>query len=256
MQIQIGDVTSHYQLIGTTSTKKPTLVLLHGWGCDWQIWSPVIFELSKSYQLIIPDLPAFGQSSTPHEVWDSQTYADWLEKLLQKIIPSQKCILVGHSFGGKIAAIYASAHPAQVKNLILTAASGLPSPLTNQQKLQQRLAAMIPSSLKHAIPAALREKVLHTMGAATDHFHSTPPQQAILKKIVRENISQHLTKITAPTLLLWGDQDQDTPLSQGKEFARYINGSDLVVLPNTGHFAFIDQPKKFIEEMCAFIDRS
>lgn len=250
MQIALNSLTAHYQLIG----QGPAVVLLHGWGCDWQIWSPIITKLSTHYRLLIPDLPAFGKSDIPQTPWSSQEYVEWLHGFLAAILPRQPVILVGHSFGGKIAALYTSTHPQLVTHLVLTAASGIPDPLTLRQTVQQNIARLIPAPIKHALPSTFKYRLLSKIQAATDHFHSSPAQQAIMKKIVRENIQSSLTNIHCPTLLIWGDIDADTPLHQGKVFEKSIAGSELIILEKTGHFTFIDQPQLFLNALQDFLE--
>jgi len=252
MQIALNSLTTHYQVLG----QGPVVVMLHGWGCDWQIWSPIITELSKQYRLLIPDLPAFGHSDTPKSPWSSQEYVEWLYQFLESVLPNQSVILLGHSFGGKIAALFTASYPQRVTKLILTAASGIPDPLTTRQRVQQQIARLIPVPLKQALPAAWKSHILSKLQAATDHFHSTPAQQAILKKIVRENIRLDLAKIHCPTLLLWGDNDHDTPLHQGEVFEKSIAGSEFVRLANVGHFTFIDQPALFLQIVEDFLKTS
>ncbi len=252
MFVQAHDVKTHYQTLG----QGPIVVLLHGWGCDWQIWYPVIQELSQSFQLIIPDLPAFGQSAIPTQVWSSDEYGQWLQEFLQAVTHRQPFTLVGHSFGGKLAANYASQQlEPQPAHLILVDAAGLPDELSAQHQLQQRLLGLIPESFKKLIPHQLKTKALNQLQASTDHLNSTPAQRLILRQTIRENLLDELPHITVPTLIMWGEHDTDTPLAKGQQFAAQIPGANLVVYP-TGHFPFIDQPQPFMTDLKSFILKS
>lgn len=242
MHTSIDGLETHYQSMG----KGKTLVLLHGWGCDWQIWHTIIPLLSEQYHLVIPDLPAFGQSHNPPTAWNSADYLEWLEGFLQAVVKDQKVVLMGHSFGGKIAALFAAAHPNKVEKLILVDSSGLPTPLTTTQKLKQSMIRMIPDKLKTAMPRKSRAALLSRFGLATDYVNSTPTQQAIMKRIVHERIADELASISVPTTLIWGANDQDTPLSHAEQFHSLVQGSTLEVLPTAGHFPFIDEPQHFV----------
>jgi len=244
MKILINEVSTSYQKIGSS---KNILVMLHGWGCDWQIFAPVIPELSKKYKLIIPDLPCFGDSDCPTQSWDSYEYADWLAEFTNKVISSGKYSLLGHSFGGKISAIFASQSSRQITKLILVDSSGLPDPLTIVQQISKSTSRLIPSQVKNLIPSSFKKKVLARAGVATDHLNSTPAQRKILKKIVRENITNDLIKIKTPALIIWGKNDADTPPYQGKEFHQLIKNSKFEVFENSGHFPFIDESEKFVD---------
>lgn len=245
----IKGVKTHYQLIG----QGQPLVMLHGWGCDWQIWYPLIQSLSTHYQLIIPDLPAFGQSEAAAAIWNTTDYVKWFEEFIKATLDTKPFMLMGHSFGGKIGAVYASQQPAQLQKLILVGSSGLPDPLPPHRALQQTVLGLIPTQLKNAIPAAFKYKVLNSTGSATDHFHSNPTQRQILRQIVRENIAHYLPNLTVPTLLLWGKNDPETPLNQGRRFAELTPHSTLVLLEKSGHFPFIDETETFVTQLESFL---
>lgn len=250
MYTTASGVKTQFQRLG----HGPTLVLLHGWGCDWQIWSPVISELSKEFRLIIPDLPAFGQSEAPPEPWVSEQYVDWLHNFLSAELGSDSFSIVGHSFGGKLAALLAATHPqVGVRKLILVDSSGLPIALSPIKVLQKNMLSLIPESVKGVVPARLKYQFLKMSGSATDHFQSTDQQRLIFKRIYQEDISRQLPKITLPTLIIWGAEDTDTPPAQAVRFQELIPGSDLVILDSAGHFPFIDQPQQCITLIKNFV---
>lgn len=249
MLISVHGVDTNYQDMG----KGTPLVLLHGWGCTWEIWYPVIAELSKNYRLIIPDLPAFGESKLHSNEWNSYHYAQWLEAFIQKTVGDKKFALLGHSFGGKIAAIYAATvQPKELKELLLVDISGLPVELSSQKKLQEKMFGFIPASFKQFLPQTLKEKILSRFGAE-DYQTATTQQRAIFKIIVKENIENLLPQIQTKTTLIWGEKDLDTPLSKGQAFARQIPSAQLITFPNAGHFPFIDEPDAFIKHIVKIV---
>ncbi len=257
MQLTAHHIDTHYQDMG----RGHTIILLHGWGCDWQIWGPVIPALSDRYRLVIPDLPAFGKSAVPQEVWDSASYETWLSDFIEKILEKNssprttRVTLIGHSFGGKLAALYAAHHPRRIQQIVLVDSSGLPDPLTPRQIVQQNILKLIPKKVKAVIPRHWRLSLLHGVNASTDHFTSNPQQQAILKKVVRENISHQLEQIEVPSLIIWGTMDKDTPLSQGKAFAQLISGAQLATIADAGHFPFLEKPDEFLTILSTFLDQ-
>jgi pimeloyl-ACP methyl ester carboxylesterase len=252
MQIEINDTITHYQKIGTGTP----LVLLHGWGCDWQIWSPVITELSKKFQLIIPDLPVFGQSDIGTQIWNSPQYAQWLSNFIDQAVGKKKFILAGHSFGGKIAALYAAANSdsKKLKSLILIDAAGLPVQLTTREKTTQQLSGLLPKTLKKIISGSTKKRLLSKVGVASDYQEATAHQQAILRKIVREDISDQLVKIDHSTLIIWGVNDDATPIAKGRQFASLIDQAQLETF-NTGHYPFVEDPQKFIQTIINFTEK-
>lgn len=244
MTITTSTSETFYQDIG----QGKTLVLLHGWGCDWQIWSSQIRHLSEHFRLIIPDLPIFGQSTvTNDKVWNSQDYVIWLSEFLEQVFKkNEKYVLVGHSFGGKIASLFASSmHPKQLTSLVIVDASGLPSELTSTQTLKSRLIQLIPTAMKKRVNNSVKEKILGELKLSSDYLNANPEQKAVLKKIVHENIAAALPSIEIPTIIIWGATDQDTPIEQGKEFAELIPNAKLKIFDNSGHFPFIDEAVRF-----------
>lgn len=258
MRLNAAGVSTHYQRIG----QGPRVVLLHGWGCDWQIWSPVITTLSEDFQLLIPDLPAFGQSDEPATTWNSRDYATWLADFIAQTSDDQPVAVVGHSFGGKIAALAAadqtSTQPAisNLTQLVLVDASGLPDPVSIPRQLQKTALGLIPPAIKNAIPYRLKLQLLAKTGNSTDFALSSPAQRRVFQEIYQENIGAQLKNITIPTLLLWGKNDLDTPLHQGQHFAQLIPQSQLVVFDRSGHFPFVDQPTEFVASLQQFINHA
>ncbi len=262
MQINCANILTHYQHLGH---RGPMVVLLHGWGCTWDTFAPIIPELTREHQLIIPDLPAFGQSAYPGlnaagEAWSSQDYLIWLQDFLAQTVKGQSFILGGHSFGGKLAALLGAMQAqqpslSQLKGLILIDSAGLPDPLTPKEQLLYTLSGLVPSFIKGAIPAQFKRQVLAQAQVATDYQAATTAQQAILRKIVREDIRELLPQIAVPTLVCWGALDPTTPLHQGQAMAAEIPGAQLEIFDQSQHYPFVDQPAKFIGTVEAFVDR-
>jgi pimeloyl-ACP methyl ester carboxylesterase len=253
MQISAAGSTTHYQHLGS---QGPVLVLLHGWGCTWEIFAPIIGELTRKQQLIIPDLPGFGGSTLPttkSEAWSSQEYLVWLQAFLDQVVKNEPYSIGGHSFGGKLSALWASTHPKNLKGLILTDASGLPDALTPREFVSYTLSGFTPSFIKRMIPQSLKNKLLKTADIATDYQAASPELQAVLRKIVRENIQTELSQITVPTLVCWGEHDQTTPIHQGEMMAQLIPNSKLVRFEKSQHYPFIDESSKFIGEVNSFL---
>lgn len=243
MQVIAHQTATYYQKNGDHSQ---VIVLLHGWGHQSSTFAQLVPGLSDHFQVIVPDLPAFGKSAYPKssddQAWDSAAYVTWLHDFITQVIPDQPFILVGHSFGGKIAALYAATqHDPHLKHLILMDASGLPLPLTLKEQLIQSIAHYLPPSLKQRVKT-MTQQILKSQGIAQDYQHASPAQQAILRKIVREDIAVQLSNIAVATDIIWGEQDTITPLSAGKRFVSLIPNATLHCVAQSGHVPFHDQP--------------
>ena len=260
MHITCAGVSTHYQHLGRRGS---LVVLLHGWGCTWEVFSPIISELTRQYQLIIPDLPAFGQSALPGlnaagEAWSSRDYLAWLQDFLAQTVKGQDYVIGGHSFGGKLAALLAAQNTvatARLKGLILIDAAGLPDPLTPKEQLAYTVSGLVPNFIKQSLPIKLKQRILAQAQVANDYQAASVDQQAVLRKIVREDLREILPQIVIPTLVCWGALDSTTPLHQGQAFAATIPGAQLEIFDQSQHYPFVDQPAKFIGAMEAFISQ-
>ena len=110
------DIHIHYKFIDNNSEK--TLLFLHGWGQNIEMMEPIAKPFMNEYNVLILDLPGFGKSSEPKTVWSLEDYATMVNAFVKKF-KLNHLILIGHSFGGKIAILYASLY--KVEKLILLA---------------------------------------------------------------------------------------------------------------------------------------
>lgn len=218
------------------------LVFLHGWQQDGRSFLPLIPFLQQNYRLFFLDLPGFGQSETPPLDFSSFDYArvitDWLKKKKFK-----KIVLVGHSFGGKIAAIMAAQNFKPIAKLILISNSGLPS--VAKWSLLKKL---VPDFFLKRIPKRLK------MIFASRDYKEAGLLLPIFKTVVKEDISQELTEIKVPTLIIWGKDDQEIPLKDGQKMKKLIPKSRLVVV-NGDHFPFWHDPQKIADLIKNFIEK-
>lgn len=235
----------NFKIIG----QGPALLMLHGWQKNLQDLLPLAELLQSNATIHLLDLPGFGDSPIPKEDWDTAQYADriliYLEQ--QKLT---KVDLFGHSFGGRVAVRLASAYPSRVRSLILTATPGIPIQRSLAFKLRRTLISRlgkITKGIDKMVGTSLFTNHFAPRFGSTDYLQAGALRK-ILVKAVNENLTLDAQKIQAPTLLLWGDQDQETPLQIGQQFNKLIPRSDLLVLPNRGHHCFADVDG----HLCAF----
>ena len=247
MKISAYNIATFYQQIG----QGPIIVLLHGWGHDWQTWNKLIPFLSEKHQLLIPDLPAFGKSQAPAAAqnWNSEEYVLWLNEFLEKTTPDKKVILIGHSFGGKIAALFTAQYPQKVTKLFLIGPSGIPDKVSPSITTKTKILALVPDFLKNKIAPELRNKFQKTIGASSDYLNSSPDQQKILKNTIKENIETSLKKIKTPTYLFWGTLDQAAPYENHRLFLAQIPNAELVKFEGIGHSPFKKDESRFKKEL-------
>lgn len=238
----------------------PLVVLFHGWGANKELFRAVIDTLAAQYRVAAPDTPGFGGSQEPEEPWSLEDYCAFSKAFIDHVAGPEdgEVILAGHSHGGRtlIRLVGGGMLERKVKKLILIDSAGIVHEKTPQQqrrirryKRGKKLLSLPP--VKALFPHAL-EKLQSKSGSA-DYRMASPVMRQSMVKVVNQDLQEYLPRIQAETLLVWGDQDQDTPLSDGELMERLIPGSGLAVLAGAGHFSFLDRQYQFLAVMRSFL---
>ena len=232
---------------------KSPLLLLHGWGTNKETFDPIIENLKGTLPIYALDFPGFGQSDEPATPWNLTDYTDFTEQFI-KDMKIEKPIVLGHSFGGRVA-IKLSQRIAFEK-LILTNSAGIKPKRKASYHLKVNGIKVL--NILNRIPGfhfildeplkAYREKY-----SSQDYKMASPMLRRILSAVVNEDLTDMLSKIDVPTLLVWGDKDTATPISDAKIMAERIPDSGLVVFEGAGHFTYLEQPLRFSTIIKTFI---
>lgn len=237
--MNINDVFINYTDVGIGEA----VVLLHGWGQNIQMMEPIGNNL-KNKRVVIIDLPGHGKSKEPKFPWTVYDYADAIHELLQKL-KIDNPILIGHSFGGKIALVYASKY--KIKKII-----GLACPYKKQiEKLSLKTKA-----LKFAKKIPILNKL---EGFAKKHMGSTDYKNAseMMRKIMVLTVNTDLTldvkKINCPTLLIWGTLDLQVSIDDAYELEKLIKDCGVVVYEGCSHYAYLERLDQTLRVIKSFI---
>ena len=229
--------------------RGPTVVLLHGFGATKDLWDGVAAYLSPEYQVVIPDIPGFGESpALAGESYDAQSQAGRLHAFLAKIGVNNLHI-GGNSMGGMIAVTYAAIYPKDVLSLLISAAPGVAARVTsdveqliesganpfvirNEADLDRLFqmaffqAPSIPGPFKRVMvqDALKRETTYLKIFEDLDLAH---PEKAPLEKL--------LPDISSPTLITWGAHDGLVHPSTAETFAAGIPGAEVTIFEECGH---------------------
>lgn len=225
-------------------------MFLHGWRAQGLVWRDVAARLSESrdFAIYLLDLPGFGGSTLPKTPFHVQDYTNLISGFIEKL-DLGKVILIGHSFGGRIATKLAAQKPELVEKLILVDSAGL---MTNKKSGGLKfLAKMVKPLFRPKFMKGLREKIYQKIGA--EDYTATPNLKETFLKVINEDLSGYLPKVSQPTLIIWGENDKTTPLGDAKIMKAKIKNSQLVVFENAGHSCFLDKPKEFCDELIRFI---
>jgi len=162
-------------------------------------------------------------------------------------------ILIGHSFGGRIAIKYAAKYPEKVDKLILTGAAGIKHRLNTKQKIFFILAKAGKKILRFGRLASYSQKILYKLAREKDYYQASPRMKEVMKNVLAEDLTLYLDKIKTLTLLVWGANDYSTPLSDGKIMNEKIENSELVIFDGANHSLPYQKPEEFAKIVLEFI---
>ncbi len=204
------------------------IVILHGWGHCASHWRSAVDALSHFGAVEAWDLPGFGDEPMVSSAWGIEEYAAWVE---QKIGDAHDVVLIGHSFGGRVASMIAARRPDWLRALILIGA-----PCLYRPSIKIRAKSFVAHLVKPIVPAVIRRRLLHDeLRDAEDGGIARVWRNAVLN-----DQTASLPMISVPTLLLWGEYDDAAPVALAQEIHQLIPHSSLVILPGIGHNVQID----------------
>jgi pimeloyl-ACP methyl ester carboxylesterase len=244
----------------TANKNSKTLIFLHGWGGRWQSWYPVLEKLKTEFNIYALDLPGFGETPLS-SVCNLQDYSDYLAKFI-KAYDIKNPVLIGHSFGGAVSCRYVLNHPQKVQKLVLVDAA----PIRYPQNIKQKSLVFVSKIFKSVLSLPLlnqfsssAKKLFYKTMKLENSGYADLENEALKKvftKVIREDLSSELAKIKTPTLIVWGEKDTATPLCMGQKINELIDGSQIIVFPGLGHFAYLDAEDKFIQSIKEFVNEA
>lgn len=241
--IDIDGVRLHYRDTGEENLSP--VIIMHGWGCNLDTVASIENIFKGKMRVINVDLPGHGNSSEPPSIWGVEDFTNMMEKFISRL-NLKKPSLVGHSFGGRISILLSSR--GDVEKVLLVDAAGIKP----KRSLSYYWKVYSFKSMKNIIlllfgkkkGSEIVDKMRSKKGSA-DYRNSSPRMRAIMSKCVNEDLKYAMPSIKAPTLLIWGEEDTATPLSDAKTMEKLIPGAALVSFPGCGHYSFLDNPFGF-----------
>ncbi len=228
MEIIIKDMNINYIQYGKG---KKNIVLLHGWGQNIEMMNPLGKKLENDAVITIIDLPGHGESDEPKVALTIEDYCEVVRELLEKL-KIDNPILVGHSFGGRIAIVYAAKY--DVEKLILL---GAPC-IRKEQKISFKVKVL--KGLKKVPGLNKLEGFAKKHIGSRDYRNASEVMRKILVNTVNQDLSEYAKAIPCPTLLIWGDRDTEAPLSEAKELEKIMQDAGLIVYEGGTHYAYLE----------------
>ncbi len=250
--IEIDGVSLHYRDSGEENLQS--VIIMHGWGCNVDTVASIENIFKGKMRVINVDLPGHGKSSEPPSVWGVEDFTSMMEKFISTlglVRPS----LVGHSFGGRISILLSSR--GEVDKVLLVDAAGIKP----KRSLKYYWKVYSFKAMKNAVMllcgkkkgSEIVDKLRGKKGSA-DYRNSSPRMRAIMSKCVNEDLKHVMPSIKAPVLLVWGEDDTATPLTDAQTMKKLIPDAGLVSFPGCGHYSFLDNPFGFKAVVTSFFN--
>jgi pimeloyl-ACP methyl ester carboxylesterase len=260
---------------------KTPFVILHGWGASaksYERLKPLLEQ--KGISVFVFDLPGFGNEPAPKSAWSVSDYVEWVNMKVKEDLDSclrrndkkesendekegggvnniNKIVLFGHSFGGRIAIKFAAKYPEKLAGLILCDAAGI----TPRPKAKIAIFSLLSKTgkiifslpiLKYFQPIVRR--IEYFLSGSRDYYYlQNPIMKKVFNNVINEDLAEHLKKVTAPTLIVWGKNDKMTPVSDAYVMHEKIKGSKLEILEGTGHSPHLESPEVLADKIYNFL---
>lgn len=231
---------------------KTPILILPGWKLPGTLYADLVLLFKKrGYRAFALDLPGFSQDKLKVDLLTLDDYVEFVEKFM-KSYKISSAILIGHSFGGRLAIKYAYLYPKRVEKLILTGV-----PIIRNITLKKRAASILAFVGKKMIwvfPHFAREflrKLLYYSIGEWDYYKSGNLKKVFVN-VINEDLAIYLKKIYCPIFLLWGEKDTFIPASDIEKIKKLNPNIESKIIPGCGHRLPIENPKIFLKEYLSF----
>ncbi|TGE17166.1 alpha/beta fold hydrolase [Hymenobacter elongatus] len=231
------------------------LLLLHGLFGALSNWQDVVAEFSTDYRVVIPLLPIYemplSQAGVPGLV-------SYVEDFLRQVQLTEPLTVLGNSLGGHIALVYALRNPNMVTRIVLTGSSGLFEDSMGGSFPKRGNYAFVQERVGYTFydPSIATKELVDEVFSVTNSNTKCLRIISIARSAQRHNLGKDLTKVSAPTLLVWGLNDTITPPVVAHEFHRLLPQSELRFLDHCGHVPMMEHPREFNRLLRQFLRRT
>ncbi len=244
-----------------TGTGKP-LLILHGWGSNSAVMTPLAEKLSDIRTCYLVDFPGFGNSPEPPEAWDVDKYTDFTEAFINREIKEDSIDVLVHSYGNRVLLKLLNRSAGEkVDKIIITGGAGL-KPKRSAKYYVRKYTAKVLKAPFSLLPGKMRESGLEKLRStklwkslgSSDYKQLSGVMRETFVKSVTEYMDDLLPEIDHEALLIWGNTDTATPLDQALRMEKGLKNGVLVRIENAGHYAFLDRPEQFVSICRAYLE--
>ncbi len=254
MNTEVNGYNIRYKYSGSG---EKLAVVLQGWGTKLEVYDSVAASIGSKYRVLTFDLPGFGESTEPREAWSVDDYVDFFLAFMEKL-GEKKAVLIGHSYGGRMIIKLAARHQKAlaIEKIVLIDSAGIVPKKTFKQKFKIRKYKIMKKIMNLKIMRFIFGSVVDDWGknqGSADYRAASPVMKKCLVKAVNEDLSECLPLVSEETLLIWGDKDTATPISDAKKMDSLLPNSGLAEIKGAGHYSFLEQPVLFGNIINAFL---
>lgn len=225
------------------------IILLHGWGTSSQTFVDTINLLKEKYTVYAIDLPGFGKSLEPDYPYNLDNYVELLKMFIEdKNIESP--IIIGHSFGGRVAIKYASSNK-NISKMVLIDSAGL-KPKNRYITKLKILRYKIKKKWYRLTKNVTRYNNLIVNSGSSDYKNASPIMKQVLSNVTKEYLDSCLKRISVETLIIWGTKDTVTPYKDALKLKKKIKNAGLVSLEGVGHFSYLEARKVYLKTIASY----
>lgn len=236
MEIVVDGKLVHYgEYTSSLRQRAKLLLILHGWGQEGSGWQGVAQLLASEVRVVVPDLPGFGRSQGLSSLANVPEYSLWVAHFVKQL-KLKDFILMGHSFGGQIAAYGVAQGVITPEKLILVSPALKRYPETALPLARRWFQTL--SRLKPWLP----KRMVNRISTASDYGLASEELQLLLQKVIRFDVSHLLPAIPCPTVCIWGEKDAET-LGTPKQLAHRIPQGRLRIIYGGGHNLQVESPE-------------
>ena len=261
MITRANGINMHYALEGPESA--PVVTLSHSLATDFSMWDPQVAVLKSGYRVLCYDTRGHGGTDAPEGPYTLEQMAEDIKALLQTLgIP--RTHFMGLSMGGMIAQVLALKYPSLLRSLILCdTSSRIPEealPVWEERfelAQKQGMDSLVEPTMERWFTASFRREPLPVLDKIRGMIRVTPLKGYLgcSRAIMGLNLTERLSEIALPTLIVVGEEDPGTPVSASQAIHEQINGSELVILKSAAHLSNIEQQQAFNTAVLDFLKR-
>jgi len=226
------------------------IYILHGWTYSTDKWAEFLNLLEKEgFKPNLLKIP--GLTEAIDHPWNLNDYAEWLNKKIgsdEQSSSSKKALLIGHSSGGRMALAYSLKYPQKVKQLILMDSAGV-----YHKELSIRIKRFLFRKLakwgKKITKYQGLKGLLYKLTGEVDYKQASPVMRETMRNLISVDLTPKLSQIEIPTLIIWGEFDETTPVFDGRLMHKLIPSSKFHIIKDAKHSPMFTHPREVVQRI-------